>query len=72
MKTNLTMKTKIKKPLTLMEKAQISSGRTMICSTCIFRGMMDINPGCKQCTKHYVEAYQKGYKQALRDLKNKK
>ena len=55
-----------------MEKAQISSGRTMICSTCIFRGMMDINPGCKQCTKHYVEAYQKGYKQALRDLKNKK
>ena len=66
------MKTKNKKQLTLIEKARISNGRTMICSTCIFRGMWDINPGCKQCTKHYIEAYQKGYKQALRDIKNKK
>ena len=56
----------------LNDKAMVSAGRTYICSTCPFRTIMLEFPVCKQCHKHFIEAYKKGYLQAKRDMKNKK
>ena len=48
-------------------KALKASGRTYICSTCLFKSIILDYIGCKQCQKHFLEAYEKGYKQALKD-----
>lgn len=61
----------MKKKQSLLDKAIAASGRTYLCSSCPFRAMLLDYEGCKQCQKHFIEAYQKGYKQAKRDLKNK-
>jgi hypothetical protein len=60
----------MKKKESLLNKAKMASGRTCICASCPFRTMMLDFEGCKQCQKHFIEAYQKGYRQAKRDLKN--
>lgn len=55
----------------LEQMAREANGRTRICSTCMFRVYITEYAGCQQCTKNYIEAYKKGYKQALRDVKKK-
>lgn len=55
----------------LEQMAREANGRTYICSTCIFRTLIGKYPGCQQCARHFIEAYKKGYKQALRDAKKK-
>lgn len=60
----------MEKQKTLLEKAKTANDRSMACKKCNFvkKPAMLI---CQKCGEAFIEGYQKGYAQALKELKQK-